>query len=68
MPKRFKKSPMTRIQVADELGISTSTLKRKLQKAGIEILSGLIFRSDLKKIEQFFYSEEDEEPSDELKR
>lgn len=67
MPKKFNKSPMTRIQVADELGISTSTLKRKLQKADIEIPPGLIFRSNLKKIEQFFYSEEDEELSDKLK-
>jgi DNA-binding transcriptional regulator LsrR (DeoR family) len=60
MPKKFNKSPMTRIQIADELGISTSTLKRKLKKANIKIPSGLIFRSDLAKIEELFYPKEEE--------
>ena len=61
MSPKFNKSPMTRIQIANEIGISTSTLKRKLEKANIKIPSGLIFNSDLRKIEEIFYPRELEE-------
>lgn len=46
--------PKTRLQIAHELGISTSTLWRILKQAELYIPSGLVFYEDQKKIYQLF--------------
>lgn len=49
--------PKTRKQIAQELGISQSTLWRKLKDAEINIPSGLVLHEHQKKIFQLFRGE-----------
>lgn len=49
---------MTLKEIANELKISESTLRRKKKSAGISIPRGLVSPKDLYQILKLFYSEE----------
>jgi DNA-binding NtrC family response regulator len=49
-PRALRLHPKTRIEVAEEYGISRRTLKRRLKEAGIRLPPGKIVPADLKLI------------------
>ena len=53
--KKGKEQLKTRAQIADELGVSYATLRRRIKKAGMEIEGNLIAPSFVKKIKALFY-------------
>lgn len=52
-PNRFTMTK-TRKEIAQHLGISTTTLWRKLKEGDVQIRSGLIYPEDEKRILHFF--------------